>query len=101
MKTYTFNLDNYFKKTQKCYYFIDGLFNYTKLLKKDVFKIVDIYDVSYRTDRLKENVKNNNRANLLKYFNYNMVDLSYQHKYEVCISKIYYCVYFSTQFCLV
>ena len=94
MKTYTFSLNEYFNKTQKCYYFIDGLFNYTKTIKKEVFQTVDVYGNSYRTDRLKDNVKNNNRELLLKYFNYNMIDNSFQHKYEVCISKIYYCLCF-------
>ena len=94
MNTYVFNLDDYFEYTQKYYYFFDGLIAFEKKLKKDVLKEVDIYDVSYRSDRLKLKVKNNNRNILLKYFNYNDIDISSKMKYEKCISKIYYCVYY-------
>lgn len=94
MNTYIFSLSEYFERTQKYYYFFDGLIAYEKKLKKDVLKAVDIYEVSYRADRLKPKVKNKNRNILLKHFNYNEIDLNSQLKYEICISKIYYCTYY-------
>ena len=94
MNTYIFSLADYFERTQKYYYFFDGLIAYEKKLKKDVLKTVDIYEVSYRADRLKPKVKNRNRNILLKHFNYNEIDMNSQIKYEICISKIYYCTYY-------
>lgn len=94
MNTYIFSLTEYFEKTQKYYYFFDGLMAYEKKLKKDVLKTVDIYEVSYRADRLKPKVKNRNRHILLDYFKYEDVDANAQLKYEICISKIYYCAYY-------
>lgn len=94
MNTYIFSLGEYFETTQKYYYFFDGLMLYEKKLKKDVLKTVDVYEVSYRADRLKSKVKNNNRNLLLNYFNYNDVEQKDRLKYEICISKIYYCTYY-------
>lgn len=94
MNTYIFSLSEYFDKTQKYYYFFDGLIRFENKVKKDVLKTVDIYDVSYRADRLKEKVKNKNRQLLLDYFKYKDVNKNDQLKYEICISKIYYCTYF-------
>ena len=94
MNTYIFSLEEYFEKTQKYYYFFDGLIAYEKKLKKDVLKTVDIYETSYRADRLKSKVKNGNKIILLNHFGYNEIDINSQLKYEICISKIYYCTYY-------
>ncbi len=94
MNTYVFSLDEYFERTQKYYYFFDGMVHFINKSKKDVLKEVDIYESSYRSDRLKPKVKNRNRNILLNYFKYNDVNKESQLKYEICISKIYYCTYY-------
>ena len=76
MNTYVFSLSDYFDRTQKYYYFFDGLIHFEKKLKKDVLKEVDIYEVSYRSDRLKEKVKNKNRQLLLEYFNFKDISIT-------------------------
>ena len=94
MNTYIFSLNEYFENTQKYYYFFDGMVTYINKTKKEVLKEVDIYESSYRSDRLKPKVRNNNKNILLNYFKYKDVDKHSQLKYEVCISKIYYCSYY-------
>lgn len=94
MHTYIFSLEDYFERTQKYYYFFDGMMTYEKKLKKDVLKEVDVYENSYRVERLRPLVKNANKKLLLDYFKYNATDPNSRLKYEICISKIYYCSYF-------
>lgn len=94
MHTYIFSLEDYFERTQKYYYFFDGMMTYEKKLKKDVLKEVDVYENSYRVERLRPLVKNGNKKLLLDYFKYNTTNPKSRLKYEICISKIYYCSYF-------
>lgn len=94
MHTYIFSLEDYFERTQKYYYFFDGMMTYEKKLKKDILKEVDVYENSYRVERLRPLVKNANKKLLLDYFKYNTTDPKSRLKYEICISKIYYCSYF-------
>lgn len=94
MHTYIFSLEDYFERTQKYYYFFDGMMTYEKKLKKDVLKEVDVYENSYRVERLRPLVKNANKKLLLDYFKYNTTNPKSRLKYEICISKIYYCSYF-------
>ena len=94
MHTYIFSLEDYFERTQKYYYFFDGMMTYEKKLKKDILKEVDVYENSYRVERLRPLVKNGNKKLLLDYFKYNTTNPKSRLKYEICISKIYYCSYF-------
>ena len=94
MHTYIFSLEDYFERTQKYYYFFDGMMTYEKKLKKDILKEVDVYENSYRVERLRPLVKNANKKLLLDYFKYNTTDPKSRLKYEICVSKIYYCSYF-------
>lgn len=90
-----FSLDDYFYGTKQTYHFIDGLIKWNKELKKDVLRKVDIYDSSYRSDRSKYKVCNNNRFILLNYFGYFDVKLENKENYEICLSKAYYAYYYS------
>ena len=94
MNTYIFSLEEYFERTPKYYHFFDGLFVYEKKLKKDVLKEIDVYENSYRVERTRPLVNNANKKLILDYFKYNDVDHESRLKYEICISKIYYCSYY-------
>lgn len=95
MKYQLINLDDYFEKTQKYYYFFDALFHKEDRRKMVIFKSLGISGSSYRTERLKPYVRNENKFILLNYFNYNkLTKQDNKNEYEVCLSKIYYCVYY-------
>lgn len=95
MSRYYVSLDKYFRQTQKYYYFFDALFNKEEETKGKIFKSLGISDSSYRTERLKPNVKNENKNILLDYFKYNkLTSKDKQEEYEICLSKIYYCIYY-------
>lgn len=90
-----FSLDDYFYGTKLTYHFIDGLIRWNGELKKNILKKVDVYDSSYRSDRSKYKVRNNNRFILLNYFGYVEVKPEDKDKYEITLSKAYYAYYYS------
>lgn len=86
-------LDYYFKST-KCYYeFFDALFRYETLSKELILENLKINYRSYRTEKTREKVKNNNINKLLEYFNVNKTN-DLQMDYEELINNIYYCLYY-------
>lgn len=93
-KLLIFSLDDYFLFTKKYYLFFDNLFRIKKENKKDILKELGIGGSSYRNDKLKPIVKNNTKSLLIKYFEYEEVNIDYKEKYEKCISKIYYTSYY-------
>lgn len=94
MLCHYFKLDDYFLLTQKYYYFFDGMFNYTKQSKMKVLESLLIPDSTYRTNRLKGYVKNQNHLVLLNHFHYNSLDASKKELYEACLSKIFNTIYY-------
>ena len=91
----TFNLDYYFKKTHVYYALFDGLFNKIEKDKLTVLKELGIGSSSYRNQRAMENVSNkSNISLLLDYFQYKMNYPEDQQKYEILLTKIYYCCYY-------
>lgn len=93
----TINLTEYFNTTKKSYYFFDGLFLKEKETKYNILKSNAISENSYRTERLKDIVKNDNIKILLDYFQCNNVDKNNKIKYETILSKVYYCSYYHNQ----
>jgi hypothetical protein len=88
------SLEEFFHSTKKHYYFIDGLTLKENKPKYELLHEIGISDDSYRTERLKEFVKNDNIKILLNYFNYKNIDINDKVKYEIILSKINYCVYY-------
>lgn len=83
-------LDEFFEETQKYYYFFDALFKRKGGNKANALHAVGISDSSYRTERLKKNVNNENIPILLKYFDYQNISIDKKNSYEICLSKIYH-----------
>ena len=97
MICYIFKLDKYFNKTDKYYHFFDGLFSYNKQNKDNTLIGLNIIPSSYRVERTRSVVKNNNIPILLDYFGYNKISKEMQKKYEALFAKIYYCCYYKSQ----
>lgn len=89
-----FCLDNYFKKTNKYYYFFDGMFKYKNILKKEILIDLKIPASTYRLNRIIDNAKNDNHISLLKYFNVDTLDTNIQLKYEMLLSRLYMAIYY-------
>ncbi len=93
MKHFSFNIEDYYIQTKKYYYFFDGLFKLEEGIKKDILDSLNIPDSTYRTNRSKNYVKNNNHFILLNYFHYDT--LMYPREvYETCFAKIMYAFYY-------
>lgn len=89
-----FKLDEYFDKTNKYFSFFDGLFNNKKEHKRDILEFLGIGYSSYRNNKLKSNVNSAMIPTLLKYFNYKEINIVNKNKYEICLSKTYFSIYF-------
>lgn len=89
-----FDLKEYFETTQKTYHFLDGLFILDNQTKEFILSELEIPSSTYRTCRLKRNTRNNIHDIILKYFNYNKLDKDNKLSYEICLSKVYYAIYY-------
>ena len=96
MVCYIFKLDDYYNTTKKYYHLFDGLFKYKKLLKTVVFEELKINSSSYRVERTRDIVSNDNIRLLLDFFDFSDVSIENKVKYECFFSKLYYCCYFKS-----
>lgn len=96
MICYIFKLDEYFVETDKYYHFFDSLFSYNKCNKDNILISLNIIPSSYRVERTRSVVKNNNISILLDYFGYSKISKEMQIKYEALFAKIYYCCYYKS-----
>ena len=90
-----FKLDDYFNKTRMKYIVADWLMNNATI--KDKTKFLSNFGISYNTFRVeksRDRVKNDNADRILEYFGFNELDNSKKLIYEKTINKMYYGVYF-------
>lgn len=89
-----YSLQVYFEKTNKYYYFFDGMFKYKNKLKKEVLVDLNIPASTYRLNRIIDVAKNDNHKTLLSYFEIQPLDETYQTKYEILLSRLYMAIYY-------
>lgn len=88
-----FNLDDYYKITNRYYYFFDGMFKINNDSKEIMLESLGVAPSTYRTNRKSEKIKNDKHLILLDYFHVsnNLFD---KEIYEATLSELYLCVYY-------
>ena len=89
-----YNLDEFFTSAKKYYYFIDGMFKYKDILKKQLLVDLMIPESTYRANRSNDNFANKNHLKLFKHFRVNVAKKEYQTDYELLLTKIFINVYY-------
>lgn len=88
-----FSLTNYFKITNRYYFFFDGMFKSMKEPKEKIMNSLCIPTSTYRVNRKSDKIKNLHHIDILKYFNVSN-DFKYSDDYEKTINSIFSCVYY-------
>ncbi|MGM9971142.1 MAG: hypothetical protein ACI35W_01885 [Anaeroplasmataceae bacterium] len=89
-----FKLDKYYNYTRYKYVFIDGIMSLNKVNKETFLKEFGISYNSFRVEKSRNIVNNDNADRLLKYYNFNPIQLDKKSKYERTINRVYYSIYF-------
>lgn len=92
-----FKLDKYYKSTRQKYVFIDSVMNINKEDKAKFLKSFGISYDSFRVEKSRNKVNNDNAERLLEYYGFLSVSPVKKGKYEKCINNMYYAIYFREQ----
>lgn len=93
MNYYVFGLKEIFSNNKIYFRFFDGLFNLTTDEKHKILTELNCNPSTYRSQKLRGTRNKDMIRVILNYFKYKDFDFSNENRYNIALSKVYYCYY--------